>query len=82
MEEKNDIEFARRMSQLPPYLFGMINKMKMEKRWNGHDVIDLGMGNPVDAAPQPVKASGRWQDELLDITNRAYYQKRKDGNDG
>ncbi len=42
------------MHQLPPYLFGMINQMKMEKRWNGDDVIDLGMGNPVDPAPQPV----------------------------
>ena len=63
MEEKNDIEFARRMSQLPPYLFGMINKMKMEKRWNGHDVIDLGMGNPVDAAPQPVI------DKLVEVAN-------------
>jgi alanine-synthesizing transaminase len=63
MEEKTDIEFARRMSQLPPYLFGMINKMKMEKRWNGHDVIDLGMGNPVDAAPQPVI------DKLVEVAN-------------
>ena len=42
------------MNQLPPYLFGMINKMKMEKRWQGADVIDLGMGNPVDPAPGPV----------------------------
>ncbi len=30
MQEKPQIQFARRMSQLPPYLFGMINKMKME----------------------------------------------------
>jgi len=42
------------MNQLPPYLFGMINKMKMEKRWNGDDVIDLGMGNPIDPTPGPV----------------------------
>ncbi|MGD9212078.1 MAG: aminotransferase class I/II-fold pyridoxal phosphate-dependent enzyme [Desulfobacteraceae bacterium] len=48
------IQFARRMSQLPPYLFGMINKMKMEKRWRGDDVIDLGMGNPVDPTPELV----------------------------
>jgi alanine-synthesizing transaminase len=54
MTEKLEIQFARRMSQLPPYLFGMINSMKMEKRWKGDDVIDLGMGNPVDPAPQPV----------------------------
>ncbi len=63
MEEKINIKFARRMSQLPPYLFGMINKMKMEKRWNGDDVIDLGMGNPVDPAPQPVI------DKLVEVAN-------------
>lgn len=42
------------MEQLPPYLFGMINKMKMEKRRNGDDVIDLGMGNPMDPTPDAV----------------------------
>ncbi|GBC60111.1 aminotransferase [Desulfonema ishimotonii] len=54
MSEKYEIQFARRMSQLPPYLFGMINKMKMEKRLRGDDVIDLGMGNPVDPTPEPI----------------------------
>ena len=48
------IKFASRMEQLPPYLFGMINTMKMEKRHQGHDVIDLGMGNPMDATPDAV----------------------------
>jgi len=54
METTTTIRFSERMSQLPPYLFGMINKMKMERRWNGEDVIDLGMGNPVDPAPDAV----------------------------
>ena len=54
MEEQFKIRFAERMNQLPPYLFGMINKMKMEKRWKGDDVIDLGMGNPIDPTPGPV----------------------------
>jgi alanine-synthesizing transaminase len=63
MSEQSPIQFARRMSQLPPYLFGMINQMKMEKRWQGDDVIDLGMGNPVDPAPQQVI------DKLVDVTN-------------
>ncbi len=54
MEENNIIRFASRMDQLPPYLFGMINKMKMEKRRNGDDVIDLGMGNPMDPTPDAV----------------------------
>jgi len=42
------------MDQLPPYLFGMINKMKMDKRRKGDDVIDLGMGNPMDSTPSAV----------------------------
>jgi alanine-synthesizing transaminase len=54
MQTSTPIRFSERMSQLPPYLFGMINKMKMERRWNGEDVIDLGMGNPVDKAPDSV----------------------------
>jgi len=54
METATNIRFSERMSQLPPYLFGMINKMKMERRWNGEDVIDLGMGNPMDPAPDGV----------------------------
>jgi alanine-synthesizing transaminase len=54
LEEKSIIRFANRMEQLPPYLFGMINKMKMEKRRNGDDVIDLGMGNPMDPTPDAV----------------------------
>jgi alanine-synthesizing transaminase len=63
MQGKQQFEFARRMSQLPPYLFGMINQMKMEKRWKGDDVIDLGMGNPVDPAPRQVI------DKLVEVTN-------------
>ena len=55
------IKFAERMEQLPPYLFGMINKMKMEKRWGGDDVIDLGMGNPIDPAP------GQVTEKLIDV---------------
>ena len=54
MSSDHPITFAQRMDQLPPYLFGMINKKKMEKRRQGDDVIDLGMGNPVDPAPQAV----------------------------
>lgn len=54
MNNEVTIRFAERMNQLPPYLFGMINKIKMEKRWQGIDVIDLGMGNPMDPTPDRV----------------------------
>ena len=54
MPEESIVRFAQRMSQLPPYLFGTINKMRMERRWQGIDVIDLGMGNPIDPTPDVV----------------------------
>ncbi len=54
MTDQEPIRFANRMNQLPPYLFGMINKLRMEKRWAGDDVIDLGMGNPADPTPETV----------------------------
>ena len=51
-EQKSDAGFqinpAGRMLRLPPYMFGRINHMLYEKRVSGHDVIDLGMGNPSD----------------------------------
>jgi alanine-synthesizing transaminase len=47
------IQLAPRVYRLPPYLFGKINAMLYEKRRNGSDVIDLGMGNPSDP-PDPI----------------------------
>lgn len=43
-----EIRVADRVTRLPPYLFAQINKVKYQKRRNGDDVIDLGMGNPSD----------------------------------
>jgi len=48
------IEPAQRIKRLPPYLFGRLNALKLAKRQAGIDVIDLGMGNPSDPAPQIV----------------------------
>jgi len=48
------IAVSHRVRLLPPYLFGRLNDMKYEKRRKGHDVIDLGMGNPLDPTPEPV----------------------------
>ncbi len=46
------IEPAQRITRLPPYLFARLNALKLAKRQQGADIIDLGMGNPSDAAPQ------------------------------
>ena len=48
------IEPAQRIKRLPPYLFGRLNALKLAKRQQGADIIDLGMGNPSDGAPQKV----------------------------
>lgn len=51
---KFKIEPAQRITRLPPYLFGRLNALKLAKRQQGADIIDLGMGNPADPAPQIV----------------------------
>ncbi len=51
---KYKIEPAQRIKRLPPYLFGRLNALKLKKRQAGIDIIDLGMGNPMDGAPQQV----------------------------
>jgi alanine-synthesizing transaminase len=35
-----------RIKRLPPYVFAIVNALKMEHRKMGDDIIDLGMGNP------------------------------------
>lgn len=36
----------RRINHLPPYVFSIINELKIAQRRDGVDVIDLGFGNP------------------------------------
>ena len=45
------IEPSARIKRLPPYLFGRLNALKQQKRQAGVDIIDLGMGNPLDPTP-------------------------------
>lgn len=40
-----------RIRRLPPYVFAEVNAMKARARAAGHDIIDLGMGNPDTATP-------------------------------
>ncbi len=44
----------QRMRRLPPYIFGIVNQLKMEARRRGEDVIDLGMGNPDLPTPKHI----------------------------
>ncbi len=46
-------EFEK-IKRLPPYVFAVVNKLKMELRHAGHDIIDFGMGNPDQPTPQHI----------------------------
>lgn len=58
-------EVFPRIRRLPPYVFAVVDKVKIEARRRGEDIIDLGMGNPnlptpshiveklIDAAKKP-----------------------------
>ncbi|MBU1170672.1 MAG: hypothetical protein KKD44_14015 [Proteobacteria bacterium] len=35
-----DRQLSERMGKLPPYLFGTLNTMKIERRRLGHDIIE------------------------------------------
>ena len=42
----------RRITNLPPYVFTIINNLKIQSRHEGNDVVDLGFGNPDIPSPQ------------------------------
>src|SRR5215210_5904529 len=44
----------RRISRFPPYVFSIVNDIKMAARRGGEDIIDLGMGNPDIPTPEPI----------------------------
>jgi LL-diaminopimelate aminotransferase len=45
---------AERIKKLPAYPFARLDELKAKAREQGLDLIDLGMGNPDGATPQPV----------------------------
>lgn len=46
-------EFAR-IKRLPPYVFGIVNELKLQARRRGDDIIDFGMGNPDMPTPKHI----------------------------
>ena len=42
----------RRITSLPPYVFTIIDSLKVERRRGGADIVDLGFGNPDLASPE------------------------------
>ena len=57
-------EEFHRIQRLPPYVFNIVNELKQAERARGEDVIDLGMGNPDQPAPQHVV------DKLIETCSR------------
>ena len=43
-----------RINRLPPYIFNIVNELKVEARKNGDDVVDFGMGNPDQKTPEHI----------------------------
>ena len=56
-------EFAR-ISRLPPYVFNIVNELKMAARRRGEDIIDFGMGNPDQPTPAHIV------DKLVEVARR------------
>jgi len=48
------MEEFRRIKRLPPYIFSIVDELKIEARKRGEDIIDLGMGNPDIPTPKPI----------------------------
>jgi len=48
------IEMAKRIEQIPPYLFAEIDKKKEAMRKKGMDIVDLGIGDPDLPTPAPI----------------------------
>ena len=64
------IDVSTRIRRLPPYLFARLNALKADKRRAGADVIDLGMGNPIDPSPKFVVE--KLSEAALDAKNHRY----------
>jgi alanine-synthesizing transaminase len=64
----------RRITALPPYVFTIIDSLKVEARRSGEDVIDLGFGNP--DLPSPDIAVDKAAEAILNPRNHRYSASR------
>jgi len=54
MQTKIDIRPAKKLLNMPVYIFAELDDWKEEARSKGADLIDLGIGNPDGPTPQPI----------------------------
>ncbi|MDE3024743.1 MAG: aminotransferase class I/II-fold pyridoxal phosphate-dependent enzyme [Acidobacteriota bacterium] len=64
----------RRVDALPPYAFAEVERLKLELRRAGEDVIDLGFGNP--DVPPPGAAIEKLREAALIARNHRYSSSR------
>ena len=64
----------RRITSLPPYAFAEIDRLKLELRRDGADVVDLGFGNP--DLPSPPVAVEKLQEAAGKPRNHRYSASR------
>jgi len=64
----------RRINNLPPYVFTIIDSLKVEGRRNGDDIIDLGFGNP--DLPSPEIAVAKLTEAAENPRNHRYSSSR------
>jgi LL-diaminopimelate aminotransferase len=64
------MKFARRIDNLPPYLFAQIDKKIAEKKAAGVDVISLGIGDP--DCPTPSNIIDKLCEEAANPANHRY----------
>ena len=64
----------RRITSLPPYVFTIIDSLKIEARRAGEDVIDLGFGNP--DLPSPEIAVEKLSEAAHNTRNHRYSASR------
>ncbi len=70
---RGGMEF-RRITALPPYVFTIIDGLKVEARRAGEDVIDLGFGNP--DIPSPDIAVDKLAEAVHNTRNHRYSASR------
>lgn len=59
-------EFSERLQKLPPYLFVRLEEMTAEKRAQGMDIIDFGIGDPDLPAPQSIVDEMYWAAKITE----------------
>ena len=64
----------RRINGLPPYVFGVIDGLKIEARRAGQDVVDMGFGNP--DLPSPDIAVDKLAQAVRNPRNHRYSSSR------